>query len=143
MQRIDRHRIETAPNKVRLTLETRIADLDMQGHVNNGAGITMLQEARARFNSALGLNGLTFQRRALIAGIQVEYVREMHHPAPVEIETAVVEMGRTSFTMGQIARQNGQPTLYGETVVVMADEHGPTELPTDMREGYARHMACS
>lgn len=136
MTRIDRARIEAAGSPVVETIQTRFDDLDMQGHINNGAVIILLQEARTRFNKTLGLGGMTKDNRALVAGIQVEFVRELHHPAPVEISTAIISVGRTSFVMGQLLRQHGQNAVYCEIAIVMTDVNGPTPLTDAVREAY-------
>ncbi|MDO6414503.1 thioesterase family protein [Sphingomonas sp. BIUV-7] len=137
MSRIDRNRIDAAREPVVELIATRFADLDMQGHINNGAAVTLLQEARTRFNGAIGLPRMTHSLRAMVASLRVEFARELYHPAPVEIATTILSVGRTSFVMGQALRQNGQSAVYAETVIVMADADGPTPLPEDVRRAYS------
>ena len=99
----------------------------------------MLQEARAHFNrTAAGLFEHLAGLRALVAGLTVEYAGEMHHPAPVEVRTGVLAIGRTSVTLGQIAFQKGNPRLYAEIVMVIADAGGPAVIPDPLRAIYER-----
>ena len=141
MARIDRERLNGATFPVSFMLQTRFDDLDMQGHVNNAAAVVMLQEARAHFNrTAAGIFEHLGGRRALVAGLTVEYAGEMQHPAPIEIRTGVLAVGRSSITLGQIAFQDGAPRLYAQIVLVIADDGGPTTIPDTLRAAYERLM---
>lgn len=143
MARIDRQRIEAAKAPVVEVIQTRFDDLDMQGHINNGSTVILLQEARARFNRLLGLPKITPALRVMVAALQVEFARELHHPEPVEISTSIISVGRTSFVMGQVARQGGQCAVYAETAMVLADENGPTPLPDDVRTAYSARLSAT
>ncbi|HEX7876232.1 MAG TPA: thioesterase family protein [Sphingobium sp.] len=136
MVRIDRARIEAAKSPVIEIVQTRFDDLDTQGHINNGAVVVLLQEARARFNRTLGLPRIASGVRVMVAGLQVEFARELHHPEPFEVATSILSVGRTSFVMGQVGRQHGQAAVYAETAIVMADANGPMPLPDDLRAAY-------
>lgn len=143
MARIDRQRIESASAPVIEVIQTRVDDLDIQGHINNGSTVILLQEARARFNQVLDLPELTHSLRAMVAGLQVEFARELYYPEPVEISTSIVAVGRTSFVMGQVLRQGGQSAVYAETAIVMADENGPSPLPDKMRAAYSARLPAA
>lgn len=136
MARIDRARIDNAGSPVIETIQTRFDDMDTQGHINNGAVVVLLQEARARFNTRIGLGRKAADQRMMVAGLQVEFARELHHPEPVDIATSIIAVGRTSFVMGQVARQQGQAAVYAETTIVMTDANGPTPLSDAMRAAY-------
>ena len=50
-------------------------------------------------------------------------------PQAIEVSTGVLDIGRTSFRLGQIARQQDMTGAYAEIVLVMRDEAGPAPLP--------------
>lgn len=138
MGRIDRARLDAAVFPESLEVATRWDDLDMQGHVNNVSALVLLQEGRARFNRASGLPILMAGLRTMVASITVEYAAELHHPDPVTVQTGVLSLGRTSFTLAQRAEQGGRAALYALTVLVLANEAGPAPLPERLREAYER-----
>lgn len=141
MARIDRKRLDAATFAVMLDVPTRFDDVDMQGHVNNAAAVVILQEARAHFNVAAGLRDhLGGGLRTMVAALTVEYAGENHHPGVVSVGTGVLAVGRTSFTLAQVARQNGRATLYAQAVMVLADADGPAPIPDALRAGYLRHL---
>ncbi|WP_162527117.1 acyl-CoA thioesterase [Sphingomonas solaris] len=138
MARIDRQRLAAAPLPVVVEIPTRFDDLDTQGHVNNAAATVILQEGRVLFNRAAGLPAMMGRLRTMVASLTIEYVAEMHHPDPVEIGSGILAIGRTSFTIGQCARQNGTPAIFAQAVMVVADETGPVPIPDDLRAAFER-----
>ena len=120
VERFDRIWFDTGRFPVRSQIRTRMADVDMQGHVNNAAAMVILQEARSEFFTRSGLLHLRGNARPLVAGVQVEYAGEIHHPATLCIDTGVMTVGRTSITLAQVAREDGRPRLYAQSALVFA-----------------------
>jgi acyl-CoA thioester hydrolase len=133
MARIDRSRLEGARFPQVEQVPTRWGDLDMQGHVNNAAATVILQEGRVRFNRAASLPSAVGDLRAMVVGLTVEYAAELHYPEPVEVQTGIVAIGRSSFTVGQIVRQAGRTAIYAESTMVMASASGAAPLPDAFR----------
>ncbi len=140
MVRIDRKRLNAATLPVSFDIPIRFDDLDTQGHVNNVAAVLLLQEARANFNILAGLHELRGTLRVMVAALSAEYAGEMHYPGVVTVHTGVLALGRTSYTLGQAARQNGRSTLYAQAVLVMADADGPAPIPEALRSAYERYL---
>jgi acyl-CoA thioester hydrolase len=133
MTRLDRARLDTAEYPVRFSVQTRFDDLDILGHVNNVSVVVFLQEARVDFNVQASLRSDTGGLRMMAVGLVVEFAGEMHYPAPIEVFTGVVAIGRTSFTLGQVVRQEGLTTAYGEATLVFTDAAGPAHIPQNLR----------
>jgi acyl-CoA thioester hydrolase len=80
----------------------RYADLDPNGHVNNGAINEYFEDGRVRFRTArmakFGDNILT---GFAIARFAVDYHAPLSYPGGVEIGTVVKRIGRTSYVLGQ------------------------------------------
>jgi acyl-CoA thioester hydrolase len=141
--RIDRQRLDGAAFPVTATIQTRFDDIDSQGHVNNAAAAVILQEARVELNRAARLVDTRDGLRVVVAALSIEYAGEMHHPEPIEVGVGVLAIGRSSVTIGQLARQGGRPTLYAETVLVMTDADGPAAMPQALRDAYEGLMIRS
>jgi acyl-CoA thioester hydrolase len=104
--------------------------------VNNAAAAVILQEARVELNRVARLIDTRGGLRAVVAALSIEYAGEMHHPEPIEVGVGVLAIGRSSVTIGQLARQGGRPTLYAETVLVMTGAAGPAAMPQALRDAY-------
>lgn len=133
MARLDTARLDTATFPVRTVVQTRFDDLDILGHVNNAATVVILQEARVDFNRQAGLIRRGAEIRMMAAGLVVEFAGELHHPVPVEVFTGVARIGRSSFTLAQVVRQEGKAAVYAEATLVFTDSNGPMPIPDAVR----------
>jgi acyl-CoA thioester hydrolase len=133
MTRIDRARLQEGVFPHRCEIATRYSDLDQLGHVNNVAAAEILQEARARFVAAADLTWGNPRPQVVVASSLIEFVSDLTSPEPVEVSTALLEIGRTSFRLGQVARQGRGIGLYAEIVQVVRDAQGPMPIPDDWR----------
>lgn len=138
MARLDRARLDAADFPVTCEVATRYTDLDPQGHVNNSAVAVILQEARGKMEEAAGTLEYFREHKSVVVSLSIEYAAELFFPDPVVVSTGVLHLGRTSLTMGQVARQRGRTAAYAEIVLVFADENGPKPIPEEMRAGYER-----
>jgi acyl-CoA thioesterase FadM len=50
----------------------------------------------------------------------------------------IVAVGRTSFTLVQVGRQNGLSALYAEVTLVMSSANGPAPIPDELRAALER-----
>jgi acyl-CoA thioester hydrolase len=96
----------------------------------------ILQEARVRISRRAGIIGGSSRLYGIVASLTIEYAAEMHYPEAVQVGSGVLEIGRTSFTIGQRARQGGRSSLYAETVMVLTDGSGPMPLSEPMRAAF-------
>ena len=99
----------------------RFGDLDPQGHVNNTVFATYFETGRVMFlrepGNALNPPGTT----SVLARLDVNFLREMHWPGEVEIGTAIVEIGRSSYTFLQAIFHEGQCAATARATMVMID----------------------
>jgi acyl-CoA thioester hydrolase len=132
MTRLDRARLDNAifPHQARVA--TRFADLDQYQHVNNVAVAGVFEEARYPFFQRVELSSEP-RCQLVIAACTIEYATDMLYPDPVDIVTGVLEIGRTSVQLAQVARQNGRVTAYAVMVQVSRNEQGPVPLPDAWR----------
>ncbi|MEP3047829.1 MAG: thioesterase family protein [Roseibium sp.] len=94
----------------------RYADTDRQGHVNNAVFATFLETGRVEviIGQALAEQGASF----VIARLELDFLSEVNWPGTVEIGTAVLEIGRSSFKLIQRVFQDGNAVASAITVIV-------------------------
>lgn len=100
----------------------RYNDTDRQGHVNNAVFATLLETGRVEFlyapDGALHDTGCAF----VIAGLSLNFLKEITWPGRVDIGTGVTDIGRSSFTLSQGLYQNGQCVATAQTTIVQMNE---------------------
>ena len=114
-------------------IETRWADLDLLGHINNVSIAGLFEEGRGRFNRSLDLHRDREAIRWLIAGVDIAYLAEAHHPAPVTMASGIGSVGNRSWTILSAAFQNSQCVATCETTLVYTDRSGAIALPDEHR----------
>lgn len=133
MVRLDRQRLQNAVFAEKVEIATRFDDLDVQGHVNNVAVAVLFQEARGKFNKGHVAACLGNGRGLVVGSLHIDYAGTMHYPDPVEIETGVLEIGRTSYTLGQVARQRGRIAAFAEVILVVTENGRAASMPDEIR----------
>lgn len=121
-----------------MELQLRFDDLDVNGHVNNVAIILLLQEARVHFHRTLQLPDLDPDMRTVVAAMNVEYGGELLYPGSIEIGSGIAAIGRTSYTFGQLIRQDGISAVYSQITMVVTDANGAAPVPQDLRSAIER-----
>jgi acyl-CoA thioesterase FadM len=108
--------------------------VDHLGHINNVAAGDILQEGRYRFLTDAGfIINAELRPQLVVASALIEYSADLFAPEPIEVLTGILEIGRTSFVMAQLARQRGRIGLYAHIVEVARDAAGATPLPEPWR----------
>ena len=130
--RIDRERLQREAFPYRCEIATRFSDLDLIGHVNNVAASAILMEGRNRFIKHCALFSLA-HAQLVVASTLIEYAGDLLHPDAIEVGVGVLDIGRSSLRLGQIAWQNGRVGVYAEVVQVTRDERGAIALPDAWR----------
>jgi acyl-CoA thioester hydrolase len=99
----------------------RFADLDPQGHVNNAVFSTYFETGRvAMFRNpdlGIGVANATF----VLVRQEIDFMRELHWPSEVVIGSALVKVGRTSFTLLHAVFEGEACAAAGRATMVMLD----------------------
>ena len=99
----------------------RFGDLDPQGHANQAVFLTYFESGRvAMFRNpdlSIGVPGITY----VMVRMEVDYMKELHWPANIEIGTGVAEFGRTSFKAAQVIFRDGVCAARGLATLVCMD----------------------
>ena len=109
----------------RRDVEVRFADTDAMGHVNNAAYLTYCEIARSDYYERvtgrplpLGAHGA--EEGMILAEVRVTYRAPTFYSETVAIETRVVRVGRSSFSMQH--RITAPASRYGQArLIAVAD----------------------
>lgn len=119
MPRPSPHRLDPAHYPACETVQTRYQDLDAMGHINNVAFAAMFENARVRFNHAVGRPDEGDGFRAVVARNEINYLAEGSYPADVEIATGVGRIGTRSWELLAVMHQDGRAIATCDTTIVM------------------------
>lgn len=109
----------------RRDVEVRFADTDAMGHVNNAAFLTYCEIARAAYYEAvtgrplpLGVHGA--EEGMILAEVRVTFRAPAFYGETLPVETRVVRIGRSSFTMEH--RISAPDSRYGSRRLIAVAE---------------------
>ena len=136
MAKPDPSLLDPARYPARIEMTTRFQDLDWNLHLNNVAIAALLEDARARYHwTTIGLREMMrADERTMNASVTVDYLGEMHYPAPVVAHVGVLSIGRTSWTLCGILEQEQRVGAFMRAAVVFTRNGTPTPLPDPLRE---------
>jgi acyl-CoA thioester hydrolase len=114
-------------------IEVRYGDLDPQGHVNNAAYLTYMEQARLKYYERLGLfEGRDFLKLGVIlAEASCSYKAPILYGTSIHVGVRTVRLGNKSFEM-EYAIENpksGETLATGKTVQVAFDYHAHQSIP--------------
>jgi len=118
--------------------ETRFADLDLLGHINNVSMAGLFEHGRGMFNHAIEVERRAPGQRWLIVSVAIEYIAEAHFPEHVEIASGILRIGCSSWDIASAAFQGGECKATRITTIVLTDANGPTPLPQELRAEFER-----
>jgi len=118
----------------------RVADTDMNGHINNGAIGAFCEAGRAELMQAIAGPPQTRGVAMAVARVEIDYLRELHYPGRVRIGSAVPRIGSSSFTVQQGLFLGETCFATAQSVMVILDRatRRPTAIPAALREGLMR-----
>lgn len=120
--------------------KVRYADTDRQGHVNNAVFSTFLETGRVDLLLLNNPNPLPDGVSFVIAGIQLNYIKEIHFPGLVELGTGILKLGNSSIKLYQHLFQNGKLVADAETVIVQVGSNGKSLSLDDKTRAYLNGM---
>jgi acyl-CoA thioester hydrolase len=118
--------------------ETRFADQDILGHINNVAMAGLFEHGRGMFNHSIGVQRRAPGQRWLIVSVNLNYLAEAHFPEHVDVASGINRIGGSSWEIASAAFQGGECKATCLTTIVLTDKNGPAALPQDLREEFER-----
>lgn len=119
----------------------RYGDTDRQQHINNAAYLTFLETGRVTFFYDQELGLLPPGREIVVARLEIDYHAELRYPGIADIGLRVLQLGRSSFRLGEAIFDGGRCAATAEVVMVLVDGASRKAVPIDgrMREWLERH----
>ena len=135
-------------------IQTRLADTDAMGHVNNANYLTYVEIARVAYYEQVTGNALPIgvhgaEEGMILAEIRMTYRSPAFYGETLAVETRVERIGRTSF--GMVHRITAPESRYGKArLIAVADstlvsydyiDECPIPVPDDWRAAMAAFEA--
>ena len=109
----------------------RCADLDANGHVNNGAFIELLENARVSYLRQIVRSGLP-RFRLVIGRIEADFKRQMFFPGCATACARIVEAHERKCVIGQgLFDGEGHCTAVQRVIMVSLNEETRRSTPFD------------
>lgn len=120
-------------------IQTRYADEDRLGHVNNIAIAGYYDEARSRFSRAIFNSiGKNEMSRIVTADSRVTYLAEVFYQDELDVCTGILRIGTASYEIGQALFQKGRCVGICTTTFVQATSSGSSPLSDSLKAALAR-----
>jgi acyl-CoA thioester hydrolase len=114
-------------------ISVRWGDMDSMGHVNNAKYFTYCESARMSYFAAVRMNEHREEERhgPALAAANLNFRRQVHHPAELDVTARVSEIGRSSFKMEYeiLYRDSGERVADGTGVIVWVDYGTGRSIP--------------
>ncbi len=118
--------------------ETRFADLDLLGHINNVSMAGLFEHGRGMFNHSIDVQRRAPGQRWLIVSVEINYLAESFFPDPVDIASGIGRVGGSSWDIASAAFQKGKCVATCVTTIVLTDDNGPSPIPEGLRAEFER-----
>ena len=124
----------------------RFQDVDRFDHVNNVTFAAYAESGRIEFLEHVAPASVLGDARAgdafwVIARLTIEFREQTHYPGEIRVGTGVLDLGRSSVTLGQGLFEGNRCVASAESVVVLFDgaSHRSVPLPQAMRGALEDH----
>lgn len=105
-----------------VTIQLRWSDQDINGHVNNARILTLIEEARVRaFQQWTSTTPDGTGYRRVVRALNTTFDQEVHYGKDTKIWVWIPRIGKTSYVVGHLLEQDGQPCVYTEVTIVVLD----------------------
>ncbi len=114
-----------------LSMSLRWGDMDAYGHANNTVYFRFFEEARITWLSSLSLGAEDEPEGPVIIKTSATFLKELSHPATVEVRTYADKAGNTSLDTYHTLTDADSGILYAEgyAKIVWFDRSARTSAP--------------
>lgn len=120
------------------TESLRIADLDLNGHVNNLTFLELFENARNCFIKERTPLVRDEARTFMLVHLDIDFASEMHWPGNPEAACRVIEVRRSSLVFGQAIFVGERAAATGHAAIVNVDRKLRKAAPFE--EGLRAHL---
>ncbi|HEY5717426.1 MAG TPA: thioesterase family protein [Motiliproteus sp.] len=126
----------------------RWGELDALGHLNNVAFFRLMEEARIQWCHEVGIELSSHAQGIVVVNVSCDFLRQVHYPATIRIETTVEKLGRSSIDLRQqlyVIGKEEKPCATGHARCVWIDfKQGRSEaLPDALRQHLQQYLVAS
>ncbi|WP_034583128.1 MULTISPECIES: thioesterase family protein [Acinetobacter] len=131
-----------------LSIQTRWADNDLYGHVNNVTYYSYFDTAaNALLIQHAGFNPHTAQQIGLVVNSNCQFNQELSYPEVIEVGVSIARMGTSSLTYDLAIFRQGQnqAAAQGSFVHVFVDRQTrkSTPIPDEMRDALCPFLSIA
>jgi acyl-CoA thioester hydrolase len=109
----------------------RFADVDANGHVNNGAFLQLLENARVSYFRRVVRAGLP-RFRVVVGRLEIDFKRQMFYPGGATACARLIEVHQRKCVVGHgLFDGDGQCTAVLKAIMVSLDEGTHRSTPFD------------
>jgi acyl-CoA thioester hydrolase len=117
----------------------RFADVDANGHVNNGAFLQLLENARVSYFRQIVRAGLP-RFRVVVGRLEIDFKRQMFYPGRATACARLIEARERKCVVGHgLFDGEGQCTAVLKAIMVSLDERTHRSTPFDPAVRAALH----
>jgi acyl-CoA thioester hydrolase len=112
-----------------VTVTLRYSDQDPMGHINNVVYGAYFAEGRNAYVGQLVKRVAPANIDFVLAGVKIDYRKEMHYPGQVEVGSGVLRIGNKSLTLRHELFKDGESVATAESVLVFIDTSTGASVP--------------
>lgn len=123
----------------------RFSDTDMVGHVNNVAFAALFETGRTYYTHEARFPMHPADMQPVLARIEIDYRAELHWPGSVDVGTALISLGNSSFVLGSGIFLGERCVATARAVLVLIDRatRRPAAIPPGYRSALEAVMEAS
>jgi acyl-CoA thioester hydrolase len=122
----------------------RFADVDANGHINNGAFLQLLENARVSYMRAIVRSGLP-RFRVVVGRLEIDFKRQMFFPGRATACARLLEVHARKCVIGHgLFDGEGNCTAVLKAIMVSLNEETHRSMPFEpaVRAALERFAAC-
>ena len=109
----------------------RFADIDANGHINNGAFLQLLENARVSYMRSIVRSGLP-RFRVVVGRLEIDFRRQMFYPGRATACARLVEVHQRKCVIGHaLFDGDGNCTAVLKAIMVSLNEQTHRSMPFD------------
>jgi acyl-CoA thioester hydrolase len=109
----------------------RFADVDANGHINNGAFLQLLENARVSYMRSIVRSGLP-RFRVVVGRLEIDFKRQMFYPGCATACARLIEVQARKCVMGHaLFDGDGHCTAVLKAIMVSLNEETHRSMPFD------------
>ncbi|MCF0203270.1 MAG: acyl-CoA thioesterase [Bacteroidaceae bacterium] len=134
--------LPTASFRHKTDIQIRFNDIDRFGHVNNNSYFEYYDIGKEGYlTEVLKVDMRTQNIIPVVANINADFFLPVFFDDPIQVETAIVHLGKKSFTLLQRAVNKQTGGIIGQCSTVMVCFNSETQMPEEMPQEFRKAIS--